>query len=137
MCVVIHFWVPAQKIKKIHIRKYIRKESKKIIWVRKGCWNTHKMSRNWLRRFKNTRIEIWQYIFKWWEPCLQGKFNFWGRKVQNQMFMDLIKFYLRFNWIYGGFGYKKNWFLSQFKLLLEEIKVLGANYNFKELIWSN
>jgi hypothetical protein len=28
--------------------------------VRKGCWNYHKMARSWLRRFRNTRIEIWQ-----------------------------------------------------------------------------
>jgi hypothetical protein len=27
--------------------------------------------------------------------------------------------------------------LSQFRLLLEEIKVLGSNYNFEKLIWSN
>jgi hypothetical protein len=27
--------------------------------------------------------------------------------IQNQMFMDSIKFYLRFNWIYGGFDCKK------------------------------
>ena len=32
---------------------------------------------------------------------------------------------------------KKNWFLIQFRLLLEEIKVLESNYNFEELIWSN
>jgi len=53
------------------------------------------------------------------------------RKVQNQMFMDSIKFYPRFNWIYGGFDCKKIDFLSQFRFLLEEIKVLGSNYNFK------
>jgi hypothetical protein len=53
------------------------------------------------------------------------------------MLMDSIKFYLRFNWNYGGFDCKKNWFLSQFRLLLEEIKVLRSNYNFKELIWPN
>jgi hypothetical protein len=53
------------------------------------------------------------------------------------MFMDWIKSYLRFNWIYGVFDYKKIWFLSQFRLLLDEIKVLGSNYNFEELIWSN
>ena len=29
------------------------------------------------------------------------------RKVQNQMFMDSIKFYPRFNWIYRGFDCKK------------------------------
>jgi len=53
------------------------------------------------------------------------------------MFMDSFKFYLRFNWICGGLDCKKNWFLSQFRLLLEEIKVLGSNYNFEELIWSD
>ena len=36
----------------------------------------------------------------------------WGRKVQNQMFMDSIKFYWRFNWIYGEFDCKKYWFWS-------------------------
>ena len=50
--------------------------------------------------------------------------------IQNQMFMDSIKFYWGFDW-------KKNWVLCQFRLLLEEIKVLGSNYNFEELIWSN
>jgi hypothetical protein len=60
-----------------------------------------------------------------------------GRKVQNQMFMDSIKFYPRFNWIYGGLDCKKNWFLSQFRFLLDEIKVLGSDYNFEELICSN
>jgi len=38
--------------------------------------------------------------------------SIWGRKVQNQMFMDSIKFYWRFNWIYGGFDCKKSWFWS-------------------------
>jgi len=57
--------------------------------------------------------------------------------VQNKMFMDSIKLYPRFNWIYRWFDYKKIDLLSQFRLLLEEIKVLGSNYNFKELIWSN
>jgi hypothetical protein len=62
--------------------------------------------------------------------------SIWKRKVRNQMFMDSIKLYLRFNWIFRGFDCKKKWFLSQFRLLLEEIKVLGSNYNFEELIWS-
>ena len=52
------------------------------------------------------------------------------KHIQNQMFVDSIKFYLKFNWINEGFDYKKKWFLSQFRLLLEEIKVLGSNYNF-------
>jgi len=66
-----------------------------------------------------------------------NKENSIWKNIQNQMFMESIKFYLRFNWIYGGFDCKKNWFLSQFRFLLEEIKVPRLNYNFKELIWSN
>jgi hypothetical protein len=51
-------------------------------------------------------------------------------KINSIFFMDSIKFYQGFNWVYGGFDWKKNWFLSQFRLLLEEIKVQGSNYNF-------
>ena len=39
-----------------------------------------------------------------------NKENLFWKNIQNQMFMDSIKFYLRFNWIYGGFDYKKYWF---------------------------
>ena len=46
-----------KKYKKIHIKKIYSKEIKKIK-VKKGCCNSHKMTRNWLRRFRNTRIEI-------------------------------------------------------------------------------
>jgi len=53
------------------------------------------------------------------------------------MFMNSIKFYPRINLIYRGFDCKKIDILSQFRLLLEENKVMGSNYNFKELIWSN
>jgi len=31
---------------------------KKIIAMKKGCWSALKMARIWLRRFKNTKIEI-------------------------------------------------------------------------------
>jgi len=31
---------------------------KKIIAVKRGCQNTQKMAKNWLRRFKNTKIKI-------------------------------------------------------------------------------
>jgi hypothetical protein len=45
---------------KKNTKKYISKNifEKKKIGVRKGCWNSHKMARNWLRRFRNTSIEI-------------------------------------------------------------------------------
>jgi hypothetical protein len=51
--------VSPQKIQK-NTKKYISKNifEKKKIGVRKGCWNSHKMARNWLRRFRNTSIEI-------------------------------------------------------------------------------
>jgi hypothetical protein len=76
-------------------------------------------------------------IFLTGESLVFKENSIWGKKVQNQMFMDSIKSYLRFNWIYGVFDCKKNWFLSQYRLLLDEIKVLESNYNFEELIWSN
>jgi hypothetical protein len=44
--------------KKIYILKKYLEEIQKIIGMRKGCWNAHKISKNWLRRFKNTRIKI-------------------------------------------------------------------------------
>jgi len=58
-------------------KKYIfgLKNIQKIITVRRGCQSAQKMTKNWLRRFKNTRIEIWRYIVDWWEPNWQTKFN--------------------------------------------------------------
>jgi hypothetical protein len=47
-----------KKIQKNTHQKNIFGRNKKKIGVRKGCWNYHKMARNWLRRFRNTRIEI-------------------------------------------------------------------------------
>jgi hypothetical protein len=47
-------------------------------------------------------------IFLTGESPVDKKNSILGRKIQNQMFMDSIKFYLRFNWIYGGFDCKKN-----------------------------
>jgi hypothetical protein len=68
-------------------------------------------------------------IFLTDESHVDKKNSIWGRKIQNQMFMNSIKFYWRFNWIYGGFDYKKKMFLSQFGFYWEEIKVQGSNYN--------
>jgi hypothetical protein len=33
------------------------------------------MVKNWLRRFKITKIKIWQYFVDWWESYWQRKFN--------------------------------------------------------------
>jgi len=53
------FRFPTKNEKKIQKNTYkkIYSEGKKI-GVRKGCWNSHKMARNWLKRFRNTKIEI-------------------------------------------------------------------------------
>jgi len=47
-----------KKIQKKYTHKKIFGMNKKKIELRKGCWNYHKMARNWLRRFRSTRIEI-------------------------------------------------------------------------------
>ena len=106
-----------EKIQKIS-KKY-SKEIQKIIGTRKGCWNAEKMPRlvEEIQKYKRLKFDS--------ESPVDKENSIWGRKVQNQMFMDSFKFYLRFNWIYGGLDCKKNWFLSQFRLLLEKIKVLG------------
>ena len=115
-------------------KKNIRKKSKKIIGARKGCWNAEKIPKLVEEVQKRLKFDS---IFFTSESHVDKKNSIWGRKVQNQMFMDSIKSYLRFNWIYGVFDCKKNWFLSQFRFLLDEIKVPGSNYNFEQLIWSN
>jgi len=74
--VVTYFWVPTQirrKCKKI--KNIFERKIKKIIALKRGCQNAQKMAKNWLRKFKNTKIEIWQYFVDWWEPYWQRKFN--------------------------------------------------------------
>jgi hypothetical protein len=45
-----------------------------------------------------------------------GKENsIWGIKIQNQMFKNSIRFCWKINWVYKGFDWKKNSFLSQFR----------------------
>ena len=73
--------------KKNTYKKNIRKEFKKIIGVRKWCWNAHKMTKNWLRRFKNIKIKIWQYIFNWWESYWQRKFNLRKKSSKSDIYV--------------------------------------------------
>ena len=129
LLVVTYFWVPTKEWE--NTKKYQKKyseEIQKIIGARKGCWNTEKMPKlvEEIQKCKRLKFESGSPVDK--------ENSIWGRKVQNQIFMDSIKFYPRFNWIYGGFDCKKIDLLSQFRLLLEEIKLLGSNYNFEELI---
>jgi len=60
--------------------------------VRRGCQSTLKIARNWLRRLKNSMIKILQYILQMKSLVDKEKFNL-RKEVQNQMFMDSIKFY--------------------------------------------
>jgi hypothetical protein len=57
------------------------------------------MVKNWLRKFKNIKIRIWQYIVDWWEPCWPRKFNFEEEKskirclwTELNFIKDLIEF---------------------------------------------
>ena len=125
-----------QYIYKIKLTSNIELKKQNQNWLRKWCWNVEKIPKlvEKVQKYKRLKFES---IFLTGERSVDKENLIWGRKVQNQMFMDSIKSYPRFNWIYGVFDCKKNWFLSQFQLLLDEIKVLGSNYNFEELIWSN
>jgi len=125
-----------ENTKNIYIKKQYSEESQKIIGARKGCWNAEKMPKL-VEEVQKCKMLEFDSIFLTGESLVDKENSIWGKKVQNQMFMDSIKSYLRFNWIYGVFDCKKNWFLSQYRLLLDEIKVLESNYNFEELIWSN
>jgi len=125
-----------ENTKNIYIKKQYSEESQKIIGARKGCWNAEKIPKL-VEEVQKCKMLEFDSIFLTGESLVDKENSIWGKKVQNQMFMDSIKSYLRFNWIYGVFDCKKNWFLSQYRLLLDEIKVLESNYNFEELIWSN
>jgi hypothetical protein len=50
------------------------------------------MARIWLRRFKNTKIEIWKYFVDWWEPCWQRKFNFEEEKSKIRCLWTQLNF---------------------------------------------
>jgi len=43
--------------------------------MRKGNRSAQKIVKNWLTRFKNTKIEIWQYILDCGSPNWQRKLN--------------------------------------------------------------
>jgi len=58
-----------------------------------------------VQKYKNWNFDS---IFFTDESHEDNKNSIWERKIQNQMFMDSIKFYARFNWIYRGFDCKKN-----------------------------
>jgi ribosomal protein S17 len=54
------FGSPRKKKKRKYkkIKKIYSEENQKIIVVRRECRRVQKMIKNWLRRFKNTKIEI-------------------------------------------------------------------------------
>jgi len=119
-----------KKYKKIQ-KKYI-KRNRKNNRSEKRIAGMPKKYQNWLRRFKNAKRLKFDS-----ESPVDEENSIWGRKVQKQIFMDSIKFYSRFNWIHRGFWLQKIDFVSQFRFLSKEIKVLGSNCIFKELICSN
>jgi len=75
--------------------------------------NDQKLIEEVQKQKKNWNLTVYFFID---EGSIDKENSFWGRKIQNQMFKDPIKFYWRFNWIYGGFDCKKNYIFSQFGL---------------------
>jgi hypothetical protein len=55
--VITHFWVIPQ-FTFFSLLKKIKTKNSKNITVKRGCQNAKKRVRNWLRRFKNTKIKI-------------------------------------------------------------------------------
>jgi len=75
----IYFWISTQKntkIQKIYIIKYSKEIQKKIIRAKKGCWNAHKITRNWLTR----KIQFEKKKFK--IKCLWTQLNFIGDLIE-------------------------------------------------------
>jgi len=58
--VVTKFLFPTQRKRENtkKSKKYIFIRNPKMITMRRGCRSAHKIVRNWLRRFKNTKFEI-------------------------------------------------------------------------------
>ena len=84
-----------------------------------------------------TRIEILTVYVLTDESPRTRKIQFEKEKSKIRCLWIQLNFIQGLIEFYRGFDCKKIDFLSQFRLLLEEIKVLGSNYNFEELIWSN
>jgi hypothetical protein len=60
--------------------------------VRKGNRSAQKIVKNWLTRFKNTKIEIWQYILDWWKPQLTKKIEFEEKKSKIRCLWSQLNF---------------------------------------------
>jgi hypothetical protein len=58
-----------------------------------------------IQKYKDWNLTVYFLLMK--ALLTKKKNSIWERKVQNQIFMDSIKFYWSFNWIYGGFDCKK------------------------------
>jgi hypothetical protein len=60
--------------------------------VRKGNRSAQKIVKNWLTRFKNTKIEIWHYILDWWKPQLTKKIEFEEKKSKIRCLWSQLNF---------------------------------------------
>jgi len=60
-----------------------------------------------VKKYKDWNLIV--YFFTDEDP-IDKENSIWGRKVQNQMFKDSIRFCWKINWVYEGFDYKKSCF---------------------------
>jgi hypothetical protein len=57
--------------------------------VRRIHRGAQKIVKDWLRKFINTNIKIWQYIFDWWRLYWQRKINL--RKKSPKSYIYIYK----------------------------------------------
>jgi hypothetical protein len=82
--------------------------------VRRIHRGAQKIVKDWLRKFINTNIKIWQYIFDWWRLYWQRKINL-RKKSPKSYICIYIYIYI----------YKRNQ-LDFVERLIEFMKVLIA-----------
>jgi hypothetical protein len=81
------FLDPRTKKEKIQKnKKYMFEKTQKIYNSETRMSKRSNMVKTWLRRFKNTKIKIWQYFVDWWEPCWQIKFNLRNKSPKSDVY---------------------------------------------------
>jgi hypothetical protein len=87
---IFEFLYKNKKLQKKYQKKY-SEEIQKIIKARKRCWNAEKIPKLDVEIQKYKRLKFDS------ESPVDKKNQFEEKNVQNQIFMDSIKFYPRFN----------------------------------------
>jgi len=88
------------------------RENQKYIQVRRGYQSDQKIAKDWLRRIKNTKIKIWQYIFDWWKSVLAKKIQFEEEKFKIECLRTQLDFVEGLIEFMEGLIVRKFWFFN-------------------------